>query len=179
MRVIGGEYRGRLLKSPPGMETRPTPDRLRESLFNILSPRIMDAVFVDAYAGCGSVGIEAISRGARKTVFIERNRENAAIIQDNLRTLGAGARAQVIPGGVKTYLGSIVADIYFLDPPYERVEEYEVAMRLLESRTDALIIAQHASREKLADEYGALRRTRLVKQGDNCLSFYSLPCPNS
>ena len=91
MRVIGGEYRSRPLKSPPGMETRPTPDRLRESLFNILSPRIMDAVFVDAYAGCGSVGIEAISRGARKAVFIERNRENVAIIQDNLRTLGAGA----------------------------------------------------------------------------------------
>ncbi len=173
MRVIGGEYRSRLLKSPPGMETRPTPDRLRESLFNILSPHIVDSVFVDAYAGCGSVGIEAISRGARKAVFIERNRENVAIIQDNLRTLGAGARAQVIPGGVKTYLGSVVADIYFLDPPYERVEEYEVALRLLEPRKDALIIAQHASREKLADQYGALWRTRLVKQGDNSLSFYS------
>ncbi len=180
MRVIGGEYRSRPLKSPPGMETRPTPERLRESLFNILSPHIVDSVFVDAYAGCGSVGIEAISRGARKAVFIERNRENVALIQDNLRTLGAGGRAQVMPGGVKTYLGSVVADIYFLDPPYERVEEYEVALRLLESRTGALIIAQHASREKLADEYGALRRTRVVKQGDNCLSFYIVPpCANS
>jgi 16S rRNA (guanine(966)-N(2))-methyltransferase RsmD len=155
------------------MNTRPTPDRLREALFNILSPRITDAVFVDAYAGAGSVGIEAISRGARKAVFIERSRENVALIRENLASLKAMPRAQVIPGSVKTYLANIVADIYFLDPPYERVEEYEAALSLLESRTDALIIAQHATREKLADEYGALRRTRIVKQGDNCLSFYS------
>jgi 16S rRNA (guanine966-N2)-methyltransferase len=173
MRVIGGEFRRRLLKSPPDMDTRPTPDRLRESLFNILSPRVDGAVFVDAYAGCGSVGIEALSRGARKAVFLERSRANVALIHDNLRTLNAAARAQVIHGGVTTYLGGIAADIYFLDPPYERVEEYAAALRLLEPRTGSLIVAQHASREKLADEYGALRRTRVVKQGDNSLSFYA------
>ena len=173
MRVIGGEFRSRALQSPPGIETRPTPDRLREALFNILSPRIADAGFVDAYGGCGSVGIEAISRGARQAVFIERSRANVALIQDNLRSLRAEHRARVIHGSVNTYLGSIVADIYFLDPPYERVSEYETAMRLLEKREGALIIAQHASREKLADEYGSLRRTRIVKQGDNSLSFFA------
>jgi len=173
MRIVGGRLGGRTLLTPKSQAIRPTSDRLREALFNILSPRIVDAVFVDAYAGAGSVGIEAISRGARKAVFIERSRDNVALIRENLVSLKAMGRAQVIQGGVKTYLGSIVADIYFLDPPYERVEEYEASLRLLESRTDVLIIAQHASREKLADEYGALRRTRIVKQGDNSLSFYS------
>jgi 16S rRNA (guanine(966)-N(2))-methyltransferase RsmD len=156
------------------MDTRPTPDRLRESLFNILAPRIHDAVFVDAYAGGGSVGIEALSRGARKAVFIERNRANIAIIRENLESLGALSRAQVIHGGSTTYLGNLAADIYFLDPPYDRVGEYEAALRLLDQRTGALIIAQHASREKLADVYGALRRTRVVRQGDNSLSFYEV-----
>jgi len=172
MRVIGGEFRRRLLKSPEGMATRPTPDRLRESLFNILAPRIAGAVFVDAYAGGGSVGIEALSRGAAKTVFLERNKANVAIIRENLASLGALGRGQVIHGGVTTYLGNIAAGIYFLDPPYDRVEEYEAAFKLLEKRAGALIIAQHASREKLADEYGTVRRTRVVKQGDNSLSFY-------
>ena len=175
MRVIGGKFRSRPLMSPEGMATRPTPDRLRESLFNILSPRISGAVFVDAYAGCGSVGIEALSRGASKAIFIERNKANVALIRANLASLGAVDRARVIHGGVTTYLRNLAADIYFLDPPYEHVEEYEASLRLLESRTGATIIAQHASREKLADEYGALRRTRVLKQGDNSLSFYQAP----
>ncbi len=158
------------------METRPTPDRLREALFNILAPRIDGAIFVDAYAGCGSVGIEALSRGARKAVFIERSKSNVAIIRENLASLGALGRAQVIHGGVTTYLGNIAAGIYFLDPPYERTEEYEAAFRKLEPREGALVIAQHASREALLDEYGPLRRTRIVKQGDNSASFYTVDC---
>lgn len=174
MRIIGGEFRSRRLKSPLGMETRPTPDRLRESLFNILAPRIEGAVFVDAYAGGGSVGIEAISRGARRAVFIERNRANVALIRENLASLHAEDRAQLIHGGAATYLGNLVADIYFLDPPYDRPGEYESSFRALESRAGALVIAQHATREKLADEYGPLRRTRIVKQGDNSLSFYDV-----
>lgn len=174
MRVIGGEFRSRRLQSPEGMDTRPTPDRLRESLFNILAPRIDGTVFVDAYAGCGSVGIEALSRGARKAVFIERSRANAALIQANLRSLGAQPRAQVIHGGVSIYLGNLEADFYFLDPPYDRPGEYEAAMRVLQPRaaSGAWIIAQHATREKLPDAYGAFVRFRSVKQGDNTLSFY-------
>src|SRR5262245_14049045 len=140
MRIIGGEFRSRRLKSPPGMDTRPTPDRLRESLFNILAPRIDGTVFVDAYAGCGSVGIEALSRGASKAVFIERNRANITIIRENLESLGAIGRAQLIHGGVTTYLGNISADIYFLDPPYERIEEYEAALSALDSWHGALLI---------------------------------------
>jgi 16S rRNA (guanine966-N2)-methyltransferase len=154
------------------METRPTPDRLRESLFNILTPRIEGAVFADLYAGCGSVGIEAISRGAARAIFVERARTNVAIIQQNLASLQALNRAQIIHGSATTYLGNLTADIYFLDPPYDRAAEYEACFRLLETR-EGLVIAQHATREKLADHYGELHRTRLVKQGDNSLSFYT------
>jgi 16S rRNA (guanine(966)-N(2))-methyltransferase RsmD len=174
VRVIAGEFRSRRLKSPPGLETRPTPDRLRESLFNILAPRIEGASFVDAYAGCGSVGIEALSRGASRAVFIERSRACCAIIQENLQVLGVESRARVIHGGVGTYLGSINVDIYFLDPPYDRPGEYQTAIESIGDNTPpgAIVIAQHASREKLTDEYGRWRRYRIVKQGDNSLSFY-------
>ncbi len=174
MRVIGGEFRSRRLQSPEGLDTRPTPDRLRESLFNILAPRIDGSVFVDAYAGCGSVGIEALSRGARKAVFVERSRANAALIQANLHSLGALARGQVIHGGVATYLANLEADFYFLDPPYDRPGEYDAAMRALQGRvpSEAWIISQHATREKLPDAYGNLVRFRIVRQGDNTLSFY-------
>ncbi|MGH9611507.1 MAG: RsmD family RNA methyltransferase, partial [Bryobacteraceae bacterium] len=84
MRVIGGEFRSRRLKSPPGADTRPTPDRLRETLFDVLAPRIAETVFLDAYAGSGAVGIEALSRGARRAIFIERSRGAVNIIRENL-----------------------------------------------------------------------------------------------
>ena len=174
MRVIAGEFRSRLLKSPPGLETRPTPDRLRESLFNILAPRTEGATFIDAYAGCGAVGIEAVSRGAAKVTFIERTRECVAVIKENLRSLGIGAdRGYVIHGNASLYLTSIQADIYFLDPPYERPGEYESSLQKLGDHGAALVIAQHSFKQALAEEYAKLRRYRQVKQGDNILSFYA------
>ena len=88
MRVIAGEFRSRVLKTLPGMDVRPTPDRLREALFSILAPRLKGAVFLDAYAGTGSVGIEALSRGASRAVFIEKNRAAMLVIRENLRSLG-------------------------------------------------------------------------------------------
>jgi 16S rRNA (guanine(966)-N(2))-methyltransferase RsmD len=172
MRVIAGEFRSRILHCPPGLETRPTPDRLRESLFNILAPRIAGAVFVDAYAGCGSVGIEAISRGAAKVTFIERNRQAVAAIQENLNSLRIGPdRATVIHGNVSTYI-DVKADIYFLDPPYERPGEYAATLDILGGHGPALVIAQHLFKQQLADQYRSLRRYRQLKQGDNILSFY-------
>lgn len=170
MRVIAGEFRSRRLVSPPGLEARPTPDRLRESLFNILAPRIEGASFVDAYAGCGAVGIEALSRGARHAVFLERNPACVRVIEANLASLGLTPRARVIRGGAATYLRTIEADIYFLDPPYELTREYEVALNALDGR--ALVIAQHSKHHELDEAYGNLRRYRVVRQGDNCLSFY-------
>src|SRR5580658_3833415 len=96
MRVIGGEFRSRVLKSVPGLDVRPTPDRLREALFSILAPRIEGAVFTDLYAGTGSVGIEALSRGAAKAIFVETNRAAVSVIRENLRSMGLEARSLVL-----------------------------------------------------------------------------------
>jgi 16S rRNA (guanine966-N2)-methyltransferase len=172
MRVIAGEFRSRRLLSVPGPETRPTPDRLREALFNILSPAIEGAVFVDAYAGTGSVGIEALSRGARHAIFVEKDHRAVEVINLNLLKLGLQARSRVIEGAVPVYLGSLDADIVFLDPPYPKEREYRAALEVLEPKPPALTVVQHSVRFSLAEEYGLLRRTRTLKQGDNALSFF-------
>jgi 16S rRNA (guanine966-N2)-methyltransferase len=173
MRVIGGEFRSRRLKSLPGLDTRPTPDRLRETLFDILATRIEGVIFVDAYAGTGSVGIEALSRGAREAVFLEKSRTAVDVIRQNLTALGLEARAQVITGKTTVALGRLKADIVFLDPPYDREPEYTAALTALGAAPPALVIAQHTVRLELAEEYGRLRRVRELRQGDNVLSFYA------
>jgi len=172
MRVIGGEYRSRLLKTIPGLETRPTPDRLRESLFNILAPEIEGVVFVDAYAGTGAVGIEALSRGARHAIFLERGRAAVAVIRENLRMLEAERRAEVVQGRVLQYLAHRRGDIVFLDPPYELGREYQGALELLAEAPPPLVIVQHSIRFELEDAYGRMERRREFKQGDNKLTFY-------
>lgn len=173
MRVIAGEFRSRRLKSLEGMQTRPTPDRLRESLFNILAPTLEGKTFLDAYAGTGAVGIEALSRGAKRVIFIEKNREAATVIRENLTTLGAAARAEVLHGRVLQYLPHRDADIIFLDPPYDLEHEYAEGMKILGTREQRLVVVQHSSRFALQDTYERLSRKRIVKQGDNSLSFFS------
>lgn len=173
MRVIGGEFRSRVLKSLPGLNTRPTPDRLRETLFNILAPRISDAVFVDAYAGTGAVGIEALSRGARRAIFVERSRAAVEVIRENLASLRLTDRAEVFTGKVLGVLERVEADIIFLDPPYEMQQEYRDVLELLGTRQGGLVIVQHDSRATLRESYGQLRRFRVVSQGSNSLSFFS------
>jgi 16S rRNA (guanine966-N2)-methyltransferase len=160
------------LKTLPGLTTRPTPDRMRETLFNILSPRIEGTTFLDAYAGTGAVGIEALSRGAERAIFVEKNRAAVEIIRENLHSLGIENRSDVFTGKAWNVLERLAADIVFLDPPYELEREYGLVLETLGERKNMLVIAQHASRFSLADEYGAMRRTRLLKQGDNSLSFY-------
>ena len=174
MRVIGGEFRSRVLKSLPGMDVRPTPDRLRETLFNILAPRIGGATFADVYAGTGAVGIEALSRGASRAIFVEQNRAAVNVIRDNLRSLGLEGRAQVRNRRAAAVLNEIDAEITFLDPPYRLEQEYERSLTILAERAPHLVIAQHASRLELKTSYGALRRGRVLKQGDNSLSFFAV-----
>ena len=173
MRVIGGEFRSRSLKAVPGMDVRPTPDRLREALFNMLAPRIAGVLFVDAYAGCGAVGIEALSRGAAKCVFLERSRAAVSVLEQNLASLGLSGRAAIIQGKAASNLTRYQADIVFLDPPYEHMKEYDACLTALGAQPPQLVIAQHASRAQLKERYGKLKRVRLLKQGDNSLSFYS------
>jgi 16S rRNA (guanine966-N2)-methyltransferase len=170
MRVIGGEFRSRRLKSLPGLDTRPTPDRLRETLFNVLGTRVADCVFVDIYAGTGAVGIEALSRGASRCIFIEKNRAAVEVIRENVATLGLQNRVEVFTSKAATVLERVQADIAFLDPPYELVKEYEQTMTALKT---PLVVVQHSSRFTPQEEYGELRRYRVIKQGDNCLSFYA------
>jgi 16S rRNA (guanine966-N2)-methyltransferase len=173
MRVIGGEFRSRRLKSVPGLATRPTPDRLRESLFNVLAPRIQDVIFLDAYAGTGAVGIEALSRGAQRCIFVEKDRAAADVIRENLHVLGLEDRAEVYTGKVATVLERVKADIVFLDPPYELEKECETALESIGAAQPGLVIVQHPSRRELAEAAGNLRRYRVLKQGDNALSFYT------
>ncbi|MDQ6707526.1 MAG: 16S rRNA (guanine(966)-N(2))-methyltransferase RsmD [Acidobacteriota bacterium] len=173
MRVIGGEFRSRRLQSLPGRDLRPTPDRLRESLFNILAPRLKDAVFLDAYAGTGAVGIEALSRGAARAIFIEKHRAAVALIRENLTALGLLDRSLVVPGAVIREIGQHPSDIVFLDPPYPLENEYADGLQILARNPPRLAIAQHSRRFDLAGHYGKLTRTRTLRQGDNCLSFFS------
>jgi 16S rRNA (guanine(966)-N(2))-methyltransferase RsmD len=172
MRIIAGEFRSRRLLSVEGRDTRPTSDRLRETLFNILGAAVEGSVFVDGYAGTGAVGIEALSRGARQAVFLEKDQKAVEVIRKNLEALKIAGRSRVIQGFAHLQLGEIGADIVFLDPPYSREREYTAALEALEKNPPALTIVQHSVRLALAGEYGPLRCTRVVRQGDNALSFY-------
>jgi 16S rRNA (guanine(966)-N(2))-methyltransferase RsmD len=172
MRVIAGEFRSRRIKSIPGPNTRPTPDRLRETLFDILAPRIAGVTFADAYAGTGAVGIEALSRGARHAFFLERSRAALDVIRENLAALQLERRATVIAGPVLVNLPSHPADIVFLDPPYEEERAYTAALDALAQAPPVLVILQHSIRQALPDVALTLRRTRIVRQGDNALSFF-------
>ncbi len=172
MRVIGGEFRSRVLKSLPGLDVRPTPDRLREALFNILAPRIEGVVFADVYAGTGAVGIEALSRGAARAVFIEQSHAAVNVIRENLRSLGLMERATLRHTRASAVLASLEADIVFIDPPYTLEREYERSLTILGETKRGLVIVQHDSRLTLKENYGELHRTRVVKQGDNTLTFY-------
>ncbi len=172
MRVIAGEFRSRKLRSLEGTSVRPTPNRLRETLFNVIAPELPGSVFLDAYAGTGAVGIEALSRGAERAIFIEKNKAAVEVIKSNLAALDLSARARVVGGAVKIYLASQDADIVFIDPPYEFAGEYSMALQVLGAKPVRLAVAQHDRKTILPAEAGALRRVREIRQGDNVLSFY-------
>jgi 16S rRNA (guanine(966)-N(2))-methyltransferase RsmD len=181
MRIIAGTYRSRVLSAPSGMATRPTSDRLRETLFNVLAPRIEGAAFLDLYAGSGAVGLEALSRGARSATFVERAQPALKALQANLAALGIASGFRIHAGTVASFLRAgrgDAFDVVFLDPPYDAVAEYAAALGFLDGAAaslltaDAVVIAEHRRKERLEDRYGALVRTRLLEQGDAALSFY-------
>jgi 16S rRNA (guanine(966)-N(2))-methyltransferase RsmD len=171
MRVIAGQFRSRRLKALPGMNTRPTPDLLRESLFSILAPQIEGAVFIDVYAGTGADGIEALSRGAAHAIFIERSRPALNLIRENLSSLGLLSSADIVSGKAPTVLPRYKADIVFLDPPYDMEREYAACLNALAENPPLLVIVQHASRFN-PPEVEPFHRSRTVKHGDNSLTFY-------
>ena len=172
MRVIAGRFRSRKLKAVPGLNVRPTPDRLREALFNVLSNRIAGTIFLDGYAGTGAVGIEALSRGAKHAILIEKRVDALAILRENLTSLDLSRDATVVRGSTAALLANYPCDIAFLDPPYELVQEYSAALSALADTACPLAITQHSSRLVLPDHYGLLHKQRVLKQGDNSLSFF-------
>ncbi|HKV04424.1 MAG TPA: 16S rRNA (guanine(966)-N(2))-methyltransferase RsmD [Candidatus Acidoferrales bacterium] len=183
MRVIAGKFRSRRLKGPGKLRLRPTSDRLRETLFNILGPAIEDSLFVDLYAGTGAIGIEAISRGARETIFVEAHAATARLVRENLAALGAGASAEVIeasaiPGLEKIAARHRIADFIFLDPPYESEDEYLIVLEFLDAShllaPGGRVIVEHRKKNTLPERFDRLERIRVVEQGDAALSFYRL-----
>ena len=185
MRVIGGKFRSRQLKSLKGMALRPTSDRLRETLFDVIADRVEGSRLLDVFAGRGAVGIEALSRGAREVVFIENHAPAAALIKKNLESLGLRAEGRVLAldalRGLERLAGEAVAqpttyDWVFLDPPYAAAEEYRRVLSFLGAGTllaeGSLVIAEHRRNFDLAETAGNLERVRVLRQGDAALSFY-------
>jgi 16S rRNA (guanine966-N2)-methyltransferase len=185
MRVIAGTYRSRILKSLKGQALRPTSDRLRETLFNVLGSAVNKSRFVDVFAGTGAVGIEALSRGAAEAVFIEKHGPAAMLIRRNLEQLQIRSGASVLPVDAVAGLERLAArhkpsdppfDFVFVDPPYALAEQYERVLHFLGSapflRDGSVVIAEHSRKQDLPTEVGVLQRTRLLRQGDAALSFY-------
>ena len=184
MRIIAGHYRGRVLKSPPSMQIRPTSDRLRETLFNVLAPRIEGARFLDLCAGSGAVGIEALSRGAAHATFVDRSRKMCGLVESNLDLCGVPEdETEVVMSEAAEFLRRAAArgegepwDIAYFDPPY--AIDYAPVFNAFGSDGNILapeggvLVAEHHHKKDLPDEVGRLRRWRVLKQGDSALSFY-------
>ena len=183
MRVIAGKYRSRVLKSPGKLKLRPTSDRLRETLFNVLGPTVQDSLFIDLFAGTGAVGIEAVSRGAKRTILIESHAAAVALIKKNLDALEALAgvdviEADAVKGLERLKRWNIMADFIFLDPPYDNRDDYIRTLEYLDAShliaPQGIVIVEHWHTHELPEIFNRLERTRVLGQGDTILSFYRL-----
>lgn len=183
MRVIAGTFRSRQLKSLKGNALRPTSDRLRETLFNIIADRVPGSRFLDLFAGTGAVGIEALSRGASEAVFVEQHAPAATLILKNLESLDIRTDARVMTLDASKALAKLAAepssagfDLVFLDPPYAETDEYRKVLQFFGSAkllaADSVVIAEHRHTLELSDASGKLQRVRVLRQGDAALSFY-------
>ena len=180
MRVISGLYRGRVLKSPTDGKTRPTSDRLRETLFNVLAPQIDDETrFLDLCAGTGGIGIEALSRGAAFATFVDRSKKSCALIEENLDKLGIPESAtDILALDADNFTGRQHENgwnIAYFDPPYE--SDYSIVLHeFADNQTllndEGIVVVEHHSKKTMPDAVGTLRRWRILKQGETSLSFY-------
>jgi 16S rRNA (guanine966-N2)-methyltransferase len=185
MRIIAGKYRSRVLKSLKGLALRPTSDRLRETLFNVLGPSVVGSRFLDVFAGTGAVGIEALSRSAADVTFIENHAPAAKLIRHNLDSLKITSGYTIFTADSLTALQKLAArhtpstppfDFVFVDPPYAAHIDYARTLEFLATANflapDALVIIEHHHKFQLPEQFGHLSRTRVLKQGDASLSFY-------
>jgi 16S rRNA (guanine966-N2)-methyltransferase len=187
MRVIAGKYRSRPLQSLRGMDIRPTSDRLRETLFNVLTAgnpsALEDSIWLDLFAGTGAVGIEALSRGAREVHFVENSKPAAEAIRKNLQSLGIAEGFEILQEDLprafwRMERQKVAADVVFLDPPYRMKGAYSDTLQALAESSliwaMSVVIAEHEKKYDPGEEFGALRRFRHLVQGDTALSFYRL-----
>ena len=178
MRVIAGRFKGRRLKAPTWEGLRPTSDKLRETLFNILAPRVPGARVLDGYAGTGAIGIEALSRGAAHVTFIEKHRRAAVLIEENLKACGVEGGYTIRCAEVVAALDALPAadafDLILLDPPYD-IENVSAVLDAAARRLagNGLVVLERATRRE-PEEPAALQRTRDVKSGDSTLSIYAI-----
>lgn len=184
MRIIAGKFRSRPLRSLRGADIRPTSDRLRETLFDVLTAgnpaALAGSVWLDLFAGTGAVGIEGLSRGAAMVYFVESSKPAAGLIRLNLQPLGVEERFQVLPQTVDRAIPALEAraitpNFIFLDPPYALREAYQTTLaRLGDSRLAevALVIVEHEKKFDPGGKFGNLQRGRKLEQGDSALSFY-------
>ena len=190
LRVIAGELGGRRLRAPTGLQTRPTADRVREALFNILGPPSEGACVLDLYAGSGALGIEALSRGARHAVFIDADSRACRQIQDNLRSLGLTSRSTVLCGRVLSLLSQHTCSVHapfswvFADPPYASEEPTQLLSRLARGSLladDAVLVFERAARDaealaQAADLLALQSQLALIdrrRYGDTALLFFA------
>jgi len=185
MRVIAGEYKSRPLRTLAGMKTRPTSDRLRETLFNVLTAgdphALEESRWLDLCAGTGAVGIEALSRGAAHVTFVDSAKAAAKVIRENLRSLGISAGFEIVETETAKALRQLgskgaTADYVFIDPPYADESAYSKTLELLAQSAivngNTIVIVEHDKRFDPGEQFGALRRYRTLVQGDSELSFY-------
>ncbi|MGB2663778.1 MAG: 16S rRNA (guanine(966)-N(2))-methyltransferase RsmD [Candidatus Acidiferrum sp.] len=187
MRVIAGKFRSRHLQSLKGLDLRPTSDRLRETLFNILGDLVIGSRFIDVFAGTGAVGIEALSRGASEVVFIENHAPAVALIKKNIASLPIKEGVRILSIDARRALQTLAQEnsiptsprqIVFLDPPYDHAADYDRVLSFLGSATllseGSLVIAEHRRNFALPEAVGSLQSVRVLRQGDATLSFYRL-----
>jgi 16S rRNA (guanine(966)-N(2))-methyltransferase RsmD len=183
MRVIAGQFRSRKLAAVPGTATRPTSDRLRETLFNVVGARVPDSVWLDLYAGTGAVGIEALSRGARQVYFVESEKKAARVIRENVQSLKIEDGTEVLERDAMQALRlldsqAVACDFIFVDPPYDDHGAYAQALGFISQSKlvsdGSIVITEHDKHFEPGGKFGALERYRELKQGDAVLSFYKL-----
>jgi 16S rRNA (guanine966-N2)-methyltransferase len=193
MRIIAGKYRGRNLKSPPSMDVRPTSDRLRETLFNVIAPRIQGTRFLDLCTGSGAIGIEALSRGAAHVTFVDRSRKMCGLVEANLDLVRIPEdETEVVQSEAEEFLRRPRArigrmgprprmepwDLVYFDPPY--ATDYLGVLKLFGEQTESLLadsgllVVEHHHKNDLPQEVGNILRQRVLKQGDSSLSFYEV-----
>jgi len=182
MRIIAGDLKGRRLRTPTWEGLRPTSDKLRETLFNVISALVAEARVLDLYAGTGAIGIEALSRGAAHVTFVDKNPRALTLIEENLRHCGVSNRYAIIrsrlpgdPGETPQSLPAGSFDLVFLDPPYDE-SDLSVLIAAAEPliAPDGLLVLEHARRRPAPEAVGRLGRTRDLVSGDSALAFYSV-----